>query len=74
MRRSELLDGLQKSEVQTQEEFANTLEISKQHLSDFENRRKSVSSAGAAVFASRLGLPPAYCIQLALQEDLKVSV
>jgi len=60
-----------KSEGQTQEEFAKALEVSKQHLCDIEKGRKSVTPARAAVFATRLGQPPAYFIQLALQEDLK---
>ena len=60
-----------KSEGQTQEEFAKVLEVSKQHLCDIEKGRKSVTPARAAVFATRLGQPPAYFIQLALQEDLK---
>jgi len=67
----ELLRALRKSEGQTQEEFAKVLEVSKQHLCDIEKGRKSVTPARAAVFATRLGQPPAYFIQLALQEDLK---
>ncbi|NBQ53118.1 MAG: XRE family transcriptional regulator [Proteobacteria bacterium] len=60
-----------KSEGQTQEEFAKVLEVSKQHVCDIEKGRKSVTPGRAAVFATRLGQPPAYFIQLALQEDLK---
>jgi len=67
----ELLRTLRKSEDQTQEEFAKTLEMSKQHLCDIEKGRKAVTPARAALFAKRLGQPPAYFIQLALQEDLK---
>ena len=67
----ELLRALRKSEDQTQEDFAKTLEISKQHLCDIEKGRKAVTPARAALFATRLGQPPAYFIQLALQEDLK---
>ncbi len=67
----ELLRALRKSEGQTQEVFSGQLEISKQHLCDIEAGRKSVSPARAALFATRLGQPPAYFIQLALQEDLK---
>jgi len=67
----ELLRALRKSDDQTQEEFAKTLEISKQHLCDIEKGRKAVTPARAALFATRLGQPPAYFIQLSLQEDLK---
>ncbi len=67
----ELLRALRKSEGQTQEEFAKVLEVSKQHLCDIEKGRMSVTPARAGVFAIRLGQPPAYFIQLTLQEDLK---
>jgi transcriptional regulator with XRE-family HTH domain len=67
----ELLRALRKSEAQTQEEFASLLEVSKQHLCDIEKGRKSVTPARAALFATRLGQPPAYFIQIALQEDLR---
>ncbi len=67
----ELHCALRKSDEQTQEEFAKTLEISKQHPCDIEKRRKTVTPARAALFATRLGQPPVYFIQLALQEDLK---
>jgi transcriptional regulator with XRE-family HTH domain len=67
----ELLRALRKSDGQTQDDFAKALEISKQHLCDIEKGRKAVTPARAALFATRLGQPPAYFIQLALQEDLK---
>jgi transcriptional regulator with XRE-family HTH domain len=67
----ELLRALRKSEAQTQEEFASLLEVSKQHLCDIEKGRKSVTPGRAALFATRLGQPPAYFIQIALQEELR---
>jgi transcriptional regulator with XRE-family HTH domain len=67
----ELLRALRKSEAQTQEEFASLLEVSKQHLCDIEKGRKSVTPARAALFAKRVGQPPAYFIQIALQEELR---
>ena len=67
----ELLRALRKSEGKTQEDFAQSLEISKQHLCDIEKGRKFVTPGRAAVFAVRLSQPPAFFIQIALQEELK---
>ncbi len=67
---AELLQSLRKSDELTLQEFAKTLGISKQHLCDIEHGRKAVTPSRAAVFATRLGQPPAFFIQLALHEDL----
>lgn len=68
---AELLYALRKSDDLTQQEFSEKLEISKQHLCDIERGRKGVTPARAAVFATKLGQPPAFFIQLALDEELK---
>jgi transcriptional regulator with XRE-family HTH domain len=68
---SELLLSLRLSDDLSQEKFAKRLGISKQHLCDIEKGRKVVSPGRAAVFATRLKQPPAFFIQLALQEELK---
>jgi transcriptional regulator with XRE-family HTH domain len=67
----ELLHGLRKNEAQTLEELSSVLEISKRHLCDIAKDRKSVTPAIAALFATQLWQPPAYFIQIALQEDLR---
>lgn len=66
----EILRSLRKSDELTQEQFASTLEISKQHLCDIEKGRKAVSPSRAAIFARRLGQSPTFFIQIALQEEL----
>lgn len=68
---AELLYALRKSDDLTQQEFAEKLDISKQHLCDIERGRKAVTPTRAAVFATKLGQPPAFFIQLALDEELK---
>ena len=68
----ELLRALRKSDGLTQEEFAKVLDISKQHLCDIERGRKAVTAARAAVFATKLGQPPEFFIQLALVEELRL--
>jgi transcriptional regulator with XRE-family HTH domain len=52
----------------TQEEFAETLGISKQHLSHIENGRKVVSPERAARWASLLGYAESQFVRLALQD------
>ena len=66
-----LLFSLRKSEEISQVAFAKKLGISKQTLCDIEKERTAVSSARAARFANKLKFPPAFFIQLALQEELK---
>jgi transcriptional regulator with XRE-family HTH domain len=66
-----LLYSLRKSDEISQVEFAKKLGISKQTLCDIEKERTAVSSARAARFAKKLKFPPAFFIQLALQEELK---
>ena len=65
-----LLHSLRKSEEMSQVEFAKKLGISKQTLCDIEKERTAVSSARAARFAKKLKFPPAFFIQMALQEEL----
>jgi len=68
---AEMLHTLRKTDEMTQEQFAKLLDISKQHVCDIEHGRKVVSSARAAIFAKKLGYPPTFFIQLALQDELK---
>lgn len=67
---AEILKTIRKSDETSQQDFAKKLGISKQNLCDIEKGRKFVSSARAAVFARKLGYPPTYFIQHALQEEL----
>jgi transcriptional regulator with XRE-family HTH domain len=65
-----ILKTLRECDELSQQDFAAKLGISKQNLCDIEKNRKFVSSARAAVFATKLGYPPTYFIQRALQEEL----
>ncbi len=67
---AEVLKTLRDSEDMTQQEFAKAMGISKQNLCDIEKGRKFVSASRAAIFAKKLGYPPTFFIQLALQEEL----
>jgi transcriptional regulator with XRE-family HTH domain len=64
------LSSIRKGEDLTLEIFAEKLGISKQHLSDIEKGRKSVSPERAARFAKALGYAEDKFIQLALQDLL----
>jgi len=66
-----ILWALRKCDEIPQTTFARKLGISKQHLCDIEKGRKFVTPARAALFAKKLGHPPAYFIQIALEEDLR---
>jgi len=54
----------------SQTEFAKTLEISNQRLSDIENDRFNVSIKLAKKIADQLDLPAEWLVKLALQDQL----
>ena len=56
------------SDDKTQVEFADKLDISKQHLCDLERGRKSVSPKLAALYAKKLGYSKEQFIRLCLQD------
>ena len=62
------IEAIRLGEEETQAVFAAKLGISKAHLSDIENRRKSVSTERAARFAKLLGYSPEQFVKLALQD------
>lgn len=66
-----LLRSIREGEEMTQAEFAETLGISKQHLSHIENGRKVVSPERAARWASLLGYAEPQFVRLALQDELR---
>lgn len=70
---AKLLKTLRENEGVTQEEFAQRIRISKQHLCDIEKGRKFVLATRAAQFALLLGEPPAFFIQTALEEEFRKS-
>ncbi|MEN9529383.1 MAG: hypothetical protein RI932_1256 [Pseudomonadota bacterium] len=70
---AKLLRTLRENDGATQEEFARVLGISKQHLCDIEKGRKTVLATRAAQFALSLGQPPAFFIQIALEEEFRKS-
>lgn len=65
-----LLRSIREGESMTQTEFAESLGISKQHLSHIENGRKVVSPERAARWALVLGYSEAQFVRLALQDEL----
>jgi len=65
-----ILRSIREGEAMTQTEFAETLGISKQHLSHVENGRKVVSPERAARWASLLGYAESQFVRLALQDEL----
>ena len=67
---AKLLRSIREGEAMTQAEFAETLGISKQHLSHIENGRKVVSPERAARWASLLGYAETQFVRLALQDEL----
>jgi transcriptional regulator with XRE-family HTH domain len=66
-----LLRSIREGEAMTQAAFAETLGISKQHLSHIENGRKVVSPERAARWASLLGYAESQFVRLALQDELR---
>ncbi len=74
-----LLWAIRESEEVSQVNFAEKLDISKQHLCDLEHNRKTVSPRLAAGYAKKLGYSTNQFIRLSLQdmidrEGLNVSV
>ncbi len=67
---AKLLRSIREGEAKTQAEFAETLGVSKQHLSHIENGRKVVSPERAARWATLLGYAESQFVRLALQEEL----
>ena len=67
---AKLLRSIREEEALTQAELADTLGISKQHLSHIENGRKVVSPERAASWAARLGYAESQFVRLALQDAL----
>lgn len=68
---AQLIRAIREGEAMTQAAFADTLGISKQHLSHIENGRKSVSPERAARWASLLGYAESQFLRLALQDELQ---
>ena len=68
---AKLLRSIREGEAKTQTEFAETLGISKQHLSHIENGRKVVSPEWAARWALLLGYSEFQFLRLALQDQLR---
>jgi antitoxin HigA-1 len=68
---AKLLRSIREGEAKTQTEFAETLGISKQHLSHIENGRKAVSPERAARWALLLGYSEPQFLRLALQDELR---
>jgi transcriptional regulator with XRE-family HTH domain len=68
---AKLIRSIREGETMTQAEFADTLGISKQHLSHIENGRKVVSPERAARWAALLGYAESQFVRLALQDELQ---
>src|SRR5436305_14054947 len=64
---AKLLRSIREEEALTQAELADTLGISKQHLSHIENGRKIVSPERAASWAARLGYAVSQFVRIALE-------
>jgi transcriptional regulator with XRE-family HTH domain len=67
---SGILKSLRECDKISQKDLASQLGISKQNLCDIEKGRKAVAPSRAAIFAQKLGYPPAAFIRIALQEEL----
>ena len=63
-----VLGAIRKADEMTQVDFAEKLNITKQHLCDIEHDRKSISPKLAASYAIILGYSKEQFIQLALQD------
>lgn len=68
---AKLLRSIREGDAMTQTAFAETLGISKQHLSHIENGRKVVSPERAARWAVLLGYAESQFLRLALQDELR---
>lgn len=63
--------AIRESEGESLAQFAETLGISRTHLSDIEHGRRSVSLERAAQFASALKQNQAQFVRLALQDQVR---
>ena len=68
---AKLIHSIRQSDELNQQEFAQKLRISKQHLCDIEKGRKVVSPARAWAWAKKLGYHPKQWAELALQDMLE---
>lgn len=66
-----LLEAIRLGEELSQTEFARQLGLSRSHLCDIEQGRKTVSPARAAKFAKKLGYSEKQFITLALQDIVR---
>ena len=66
-----LLEAIRLGEEVSQAEFARQLGLSRSHLCDIEQGRKTVSPARAAKFAKKLGYSEKQFITLALQDIVR---
>jgi antitoxin HigA-1 len=66
-----LLAAIRLGEELSQTEFARQLGLSRSHLCDIEQGRKTVSPARAAKFAKKLGYSEKQFITLALQDIVR---
>lgn len=65
---AKLLEAIRLGEEASLAEFSKKLGISRSHLCDIEQGRKTVSPARAAKFAKKLGYSEKHFIALALQD------
>jgi len=68
---AKLLGAIRLGEETSLVEFAKKLGISRSHLCDIEQGRKTVSPARAAKFAKKLGYSEKHFITLALQDIVR---
>jgi transcriptional regulator with XRE-family HTH domain len=67
----ELVKSLRLSDEVSQTELATKLGISKQHLSQIEGGKKTVSVARAARFAEVMGYPPEQFVIAVIEDELR---
>ena len=65
------LSGLRESDQRSLAEFAKLLGVSRSHLCDIEQGRRSVSPERAARFAQALDQSEAQFVRLALQDQIR---
>ena len=62
--------ALRECREETQGDFADILNVSRQYLCDIEKNRRVISAGTAAKFAQKLGYPQELFIKLALEDEL----
>lgn len=67
------LSGLRESDGKSLAEFAELLGVSRSHLCDIEQGRRSVSPERAARFARALEQSAAQLVRLALQDQIRAA-